>query len=122
MKGYVDNIEKKTLQNENYREVLYTGPNLQLVVMSLEPGDEIGEEIHAEHDQFIRFEEGEGQVILDGEPHRVGDGDAVVIPAGIKHNVVNTSPEARLKLYTIYAPPEHAPGTVHPRKRDSIEK
>ena len=122
MKGYVDNIEKKTLQNENYREVLYTGPNLQLVVMAVEPGDEIGEGIHAEHDQFIRFEEGEGQVILDGEPHRVGDGDAVIIPAGIKHNVVNASPEARLKLYTIYAPPEHAPGTVHPRKRDSIEK
>jgi mannose-6-phosphate isomerase-like protein (cupin superfamily) len=121
MKGYIDNIEEKTLENENYREVLYTGPKLQLVVMALEPGDEIGEEIHDDHDQFIRFEEGEGEVILDGEPRRVGDGDAVVIPAGTKHNVVNVSSDAKLKLYTLYAPPEHEPGTIHPRKRDSIE-
>lgn len=120
MKGYIENIEKKTLENENYREVLFTGPNLQLVLMALEPGDEIGEEIHDGHDQFIRFESGEGEVILDGEPRRVGDGDAVVIPAGTKHNVVNVSPDAKLKLYTLYAPPEHAPGTVHPRKRDSL--
>jgi len=121
MKGYIDNIEKKTLENENYREVLFTGPNLQLVLMALEPGDEIGEEIHADHDQFIRFEAGEGEVILEGEPRRVGDGDAVIIPAGVKHNVVNVSSDAKLKLYTLYAPPEHAPGTVHPRKRDSVE-
>lgn len=121
MKGYIDNIEKKTLENENYREVLFTGPNLQLVLMALEPGDEIGEEIHADHDQFIRFEEGEGEVILEGEPRRVGDGDAVVIPAGTKHNVVNVSSDTKLKLYTLYAPPEHAPGTIHPRKRDSVE-
>ena len=121
MKGYIGNIEKKTIENENYREVLFTGPKLQLVVMALEPGDEIGEEIHADHDQFIRFEAGEGEVILDGEPSPVGDGDAIVIPAGTKHNVVNTSTDTKLKLYTIYAPPEHAPGTVHPRKRDSVE-
>jgi len=121
MKGYIENIEKRTLENENYREVLFTGPNLQLVLMALEPGDEIGEEIHDGHDQFIRFESGEGEVILDGEPHRVGDGDAVVVPAGTRHNVVNVSSAAKLKLYTLYAPPEHAPGTLHPRKRDSVD-
>lgn len=121
MKGYLDNIEKKTLENENYREVLYTGPNLQLVVMSIEPGDEIGEEVHAEHDQFIRFEAGEGKVVLDGEPMDVHGDDAVVIPAGTRHNVVNVSQTEKLKLYTIYAPPEHKPGTIHPRKQDAGE-
>ncbi len=121
MKPYLDNIEKKTLENENYREVLFTGANIQLVVMSLEPGDEIGEEVHADHDQFIRFEAGEGEVILDGASSPVMDGDAVIIPAGTRHNVVNTSLEAKLKLYSIYGPPEHEPNTVHPRKSDSIE-
>lgn len=121
MKGYIGNIEEKTLENENYREVLFTGPQIQLVVMALEPGEEIGEEVHADHDQFIRFEAGEGEVLFDGEPTKVGDGDAVVIPAGTRHNVINTSLEAKLKLYTLYAPPEHEPGTVHPRKRDSVE-
>lgn len=121
MKGYIGNIEKKTLENGNYREVIFTGPNLQLVVMAIEPGDEIGEEVHADHDQFIRFEAGEGEVIFDGEPTKVGDGDAVVIPAGTRHNVVNTSLETVLRLYTLYAPPEHAPGTIHPRKSDSVE-
>lgn len=119
MKGYFANIEKKTLENESYREVLYTGPNLQLVVMSIEPGDDIGEEIHVGHDQFIRFEAGEGKVILDEKPIDVHGDDAVIIPAGTKHNVVNTSADAKLKLYTIYAPPEHPAGTIHPRKQDA---
>lgn len=121
MNAYLGNIERKTLSNVNYREVLYTGPKMQLVVMSLEPGEEIGEEIHADHDQFLRFESGEGKAILDGVPHDMKDGDAVIVPAGMKHNIVNTSPDSTLKLYTIYAPPEHKPGTIHPRKRDAVE-
>lgn len=115
---YIGNIEKKTLENANYREVLHTGSKMQLVVMSIPVGEEIGEEIHADHDQFIRCESGEGKVILDGIPHGFGDGDAVIIPAGTRHDVVNVSGSEALKLYTIYAPPEHRPGTVHPRKAD----
>ena len=120
MSGYVTNIERDTLANEDYRRVLFTGPNTQLVLMTLRPGDEIGLEIHAEHDQFIRIEHGEGTVVLNGVKHRLSDGVAVVIPAGVEHNVINTSKDEPLRLYTLYSPPEHPDGTVHPTKRDEI--
>ncbi|OGD94047.1 cupin [Candidatus Curtissbacteria bacterium RIFCSPHIGHO2_01_FULL_41_44] len=117
MKGYVTNIEKATQENADFRRVLYTAHNSQLVLMSLGPGEEIGEEVH-ELDQFIRFETGKGKVILDGITHNVEDGYAVVIPAGTKHNVINTQ-TAELKLYTIYSPSEHREGIVHRTKKEA---
>lgn len=117
MKGYVTDIESATLQNSDYRRVLFTGRNTQLVLMSIAPGDEIGLETHDEHDQFIRVESGSGTVVLDGEEHRLADGVAVVIPAGVRHNVINTSRDM-LRLYTLYSPPEHADGTVRHTKQD----
>jgi mannose-6-phosphate isomerase-like protein (cupin superfamily) len=120
MTYYLGNIADKTLSNVNYREVVYTGHKMQLVVMSLEPGEEIGEEIHADHDQFLRFESGEGKVVLDGVPHDVKIGDVIIVPAGMSHNIINSSADAMMKLYTIYAPPEYKSGTMHPRKRDSV--
>jgi len=120
MKGYVTNIERDTLENEHYRKVLYTAKNSQLVLMTVQPGDEIGEEVH-ELDQFIRIEAGKATVILDGVEHHVEDDWAVVIPAGTKHNVVNTGDEP-LRLYSIYSPPEHKDGTVHPTKADEAEE
>lgn len=119
MKGYVKNIEEETLQNENFRKVLYTAKNSQLVVMTLKPKEEIGSEVH-ELDQFIRIEEGEGEAILDGIVHKVADNFAIVIPAGAEHNVVNTSEDKPLKLYTIYSPPEHKDGVVHASKEDAM--
>lgn len=118
MKGYVADIEAKTLANENYREVLFTGPDSQLVLMTLKPGEEIGEEAH-DLDQFLRVEAGEGEAILDGEAHALKDGVAVVIPKGIRHNIRNTG-SAPLKLYTLYTAKEHPDGTIHPTKEDSI--
>ena len=118
MVGYVTNIENDTLENDDYRRVLFTGRNTQLVLMTLQPGEEIGKEIHEEHDQFIRIESGTGSVILNGEKHRLADGVAVVIPAGVEHNVVNTSRDEALRLYTLYSPPEHPDGTVHKTKQD----
>ena len=118
MAGYVTDIEKDTLANDDYRRVLFTGPHLQLVLMTLRPGEEIGKEVHAEHDQFIRFEAGTGSVVLSGESQEVGDGSAVVIPAGVEHNVVNTSRTQSLRLYTLYSPPEHPGGTLHRTKAD----
>jgi mannose-6-phosphate isomerase-like protein (cupin superfamily) len=118
MVGYVTNIERDTLKNEDYRRVLFTGRHTQLVLMTLPPGEEIGLETHAEHDQFIRVEAGSGFVVLNGRKHTLGDGVAVVIPAGVEHNVVNTSTSEPLRLYTLYSPPEHADGTVHRTKRD----
>ena len=118
MIGYVTNIERDTLANEDYRRVLFTGPNTQLVLMTLGPGEEIGRETHAEHDQFIRVEAGTGYVELGGERHELRDGSAVVIPAGTKHNVVNDSEREALRLYTLYSPPEHADGTVQHTKAD----
>jgi mannose-6-phosphate isomerase-like protein (cupin superfamily) len=118
MSGYVTNIERDTLANEDYRRVLFTGPNTQLVLMTLRPGEEIGLEKHEGHDQFIRVESGTGVAVLDGKEHALGDGVAVVIPSGTEHNVVNTSRQAPLRLYTLYSPPEHPPGTVHKTKRD----
>lgn len=116
MDGYVTNIERDTLGNEDYRRVLYTGPNTQLVLMTLRPGEEIGLEKHEGHDQFIRVEQGDGYVLLNGEKRPLEDGSAVVIPAGVEHNVVNSSDDQPLRLYTLYSPPEHPDGTVHPTK------
>lgn len=118
MHGYVTDIERETLANNDYRRVLYTGPNTQLVLMTLQPGVEIGEETHEEHDQFIRVEAGVGVVVLNGARHKLSDGSAVVIPAGVKHNVVNISGDATLRLYTLYSPPEHPNGTVQHTKAD----
>lgn len=121
MVGHVTNIERDTLENEDYRRVLFTGPNLQLVLMTLQPGEEIGLETHDEHDQFIRIEAGSGVARLNDEEHELADGVTVVIPAGVRHNVVNTSQTEPLRLYTIYTPPEHPDGTVHPTKADEPE-
>ncbi len=119
MKGYIDNIEKSTLENTNFRKVLYTAKNSQLVLMSLKPMEEIGEEVHT-LDQFLRIEKGIGKAILDGMEHEISDGSAVIVPAGAKHNIINTSMNAELKLYTIYSPPEHRDGTVHATKADAL--
>ena len=119
MKGYKDNIEKLTQENEAFRKVLYTGKHSQLVLMSLLPGEEIGMEIHGENDQFFRFEKGVGKVLIDGNTYEVSDGDAVVVPSGAEHNVINTSDTESLKLYTIYSPAHHKDGTVHVTKADA---
>lgn len=118
MHGFVTNIERDTRANDDYRRVLYTGPNTQLVLMTLQPGDEIGQETHEEHDQFIRVEAGAGVALLNGERHALSDGSAVVIPAGVEHNVLNMSDDAPLRLYTLYSPPEHPDGTVQHTKAD----
>ena len=117
MAAFLINIEKATMQNDNFRKVLKTAQNSQLVVMSLLPGEEIGTEVH-DLDQFIRIESGRGKVILDGQEHKVEDDWAVVIPAGVEHNVINTSDSEKMKLYSIYSPPEHPAGTVHATKAD----
>jgi mannose-6-phosphate isomerase-like protein (cupin superfamily) len=119
--GFSTNIETNTLENEFFREVLYTAPHSQLVVMTLQVGEEIGQETHDDRDQFIRVEAGQGEAILDGERHALSDGSAVVIPAGTEHNVVNTSATEPLRLYTIYSPPEHPDGTINRTKQDAIE-
>lgn len=121
MKGFVDNIEKLTVENENYRKVLYTGKNLQLVLMTLQPGEEIGQEVHETHDQFLRIEEGKGTLYLDDATHQVEDDFAIIVPAGAVHNVVNTG-TGPLKLYTIYGPPEHRDGVLQPTKADEVEE
>lgn len=121
MSGFVVDIEEKTQQNENFREVLFTAPQSQLVVMTLQPGEEIGLETHDDVDQFIRVEAGTGKAILNGEEKALADGTAVVIPAGTEHNVVNISPTEALKLYTIYSPPEHPDGTIHRTKAEADE-
>ncbi len=117
-KGFVGDIEDLTEENEKFRKVLYTGKYLQLVLMSLNPGEEIGEEVHDDGDQFFRVEEGEGEVIIDGVTHPVEDDIAVIVPAGARHNVRNTGDEP-LRLYTIYSPPEHVDGTVHATKAEA---
>lgn len=120
MKGFNANIEEETLENENFRKVLYTGKHSQLVLMSLEPKEEIGMEIHKDNDQFFRFEEGEGKVLIDGNEYKVTDGSAVIIPAGAEHNVINVSDSERLKMYTIYSPAHHADGTIHKTKEEAL--
>lgn len=117
MDGYVTNIERDTLDNDDFRRVLYTGPNTQLVLMTLQPGEDIGLEAHEGHDQFIRVEAGSGYVELNGKRQDLADGSAVVIPSGARHNVVNTSKSEKLRLYTLYSPPEHPDGTVEHRKQ-----
>ena len=121
MAGYRVDIEERTLKNEFFREVLYTAPHSQLVVMTLKPGEEIGLERHEDRDQFIRVEAGTGEALLDGKKHPLADGVAIVIPAGTQHNVTNTSKTEPLRLYTIYSPPEHPDGTVHKSKAEADE-
>jgi mannose-6-phosphate isomerase-like protein (cupin superfamily) len=118
MTGFKDNIEALTLQNAYFRQVLFTGKHSQLVLMSLKPGEEIGMEVHPAVDQFFRFEAGEGKVIIDGQEHMVKDGDAVIVPAGSQHNVINAG-QVDLKLYTIYSPPNHPDGTIHKTKAEA---
>lgn len=120
MKGYVINIEAETLANEDYRRVLYTAKNSQLVLMCIKPGDEIGEEVHT-LDQFIRIEGGEAKAIMDGEEHNLCTDHAIVVPAGMRHNIINNG-ETDLKLYTLYSPPEHKDGIVEHTKADEIEE
>ena len=120
MAGYVVSIEKRTLDNDYFRQVLFTGKYAQLVVMCLQPGEEIGNEVHAHVDQFFRIEQGEATFVFSGkEKHVVKDGDAVIVPAGTYHNVINTSKKTRLKLYTIYSPPNHPDKTVHKTKAEA---
>lgn len=120
MDGYIANIEELTLENSNFRKVLYTGKYAQLVVMCLKPGEEIGEEIHDDVDQFFRVDAGKGKVIINGKEYTVEDGFAIIVPAGAKHNVINTGNED-LKLYTLYSPPNHPDGTVHKDKAEADE-
>jgi mannose-6-phosphate isomerase-like protein (cupin superfamily) len=119
VKGFRSDIEKDTLDNTNFRKVLYTGEHTQLVLMSLKPGEEIGLETHEENDQFFRFEAGEGEVIIDGNRHEVSDGVAVIVPAGAEHNVKNTSDTEDLKMYTLYSPPHHKDQIVRATKEEA---
>jgi mannose-6-phosphate isomerase-like protein (cupin superfamily) len=119
MTGYVINIEEKSLQNDYFREVLFTAQHSQLVVMSLNPGEEIGMEVHDIVDQFIRVEQGTGKAILNGEEHIISDGFAIVIPAGVQHNIINSSQDKKMKLYTVYSPAHHKDKTVHKTKQDA---
>ena len=122
MTGFVGNIEGLTLKNKYFRQVLYTGTYAQLVVMCLQPGEEIGKEVHGNVDQFFRIEEGEAKFVFgNGEEHVVHGSDAVIVPAGTWHNVINTSKEKPLKLYTLYSPPNHPDGTVHKTKVEAEE-
>ncbi|MDO8559011.1 MAG: cupin domain-containing protein [bacterium] len=118
MKGYVANIEKASKENSKFRKVLYTARYSQLVIMSLKPGEDIGEEVH-DLDQFIRIEQGEGKAVLNGVEHQLEDGSAVIIPAETKHNIINTSPDKEMKIYTVYSPPNHRDGVVHSTKEEA---
>jgi mannose-6-phosphate isomerase-like protein (cupin superfamily) len=118
-KGYVAHLEAETSSNADYRRVLYTGRFCQLVLMNLKPGEEIGAETHDDVDQFFRFEDGEGMVVIDGVEHKVKDGDGVIVPSGARHNVINTSRKVDLKLYTIYSPPEHLDQVVRRTKAEA---
>ena len=118
MKGFVGDIEKSTVQGSDFRHVLYTGKNMQLVLMALKPGEEIGEEVHPDRDQFFRIEEGEGEVWIDGLKTKIAGAVAIIVPAGARHNLRNTGVQP-MKMYTLYAPPEHVDGTVHATKADA---
>ena len=118
-KGYKNNIEKLTLENNNFRKVLYTGAHNQLVLMALKPGEEIGLEIHKDNDQFFRFEKGQGKCIIDGNEYEVADGSAIVVPAGAEHNVINVSQSEDLKLYTIYSPAHHQDQIIRATKEEA---
>jgi mannose-6-phosphate isomerase-like protein (cupin superfamily) len=119
MKGFSTNLEKDTMDNSDFRKVLYTSEHLQVVLMNLKPGEEIGEEIHNANDQFFRFESGNGKCIINGNEYNVSDGDGIVVPAGAKHNVINTNSSSELKIYTIYAPPHHKDGIVRTTKAEA---
>ncbi len=119
MKGFSINIEDATVENSNFRKVLYTSKHSQLVLMSLRPLEDIGMEVHEENDQFFRFESGQGKCIIDGNEHEVSDGVAVVVPAGAQHNVINTSETEELKLYTIYSPAHHKDGIIRTTKKEA---
>lgn len=121
MKGFVGNIEKLTVENTDFRRVLYTGKNLQLVLMAIQPSEDIGEEVHDDRDQFFRIEKGNGKVSIDGNVTEVKDDDAVIVPAGARHNVINTG-TVPLLVYTLYGPPEHRDATVHSTKADATEE
>jgi len=121
MKGFTINIETATRANRNFRRVLYTGKHSQLVLMSLKVGEEIGMETHPDNDQFFRFEMGQGKCIIDGTEYTVGNGDVVIVPAGAKHNVINTSKTEELKLYTIYSPAHHKDGIIRATKAEAME-
>ncbi len=122
MKGFKTNIEKATLQNENFRKVLYTAKHVQLVLMTLKAGEDIGEEVHPDNDQFFRFEGGNGKCVIDGHEYAVKAGDAVVIPAGAKHNIINVDHSSELKMYTLYSPPHHKDGIVRATKKEAESK
>jgi len=119
MKGFSANIEESTLENKKFRKVLYTGKHSQLVLMCLKPREEIGMEVHEENDQFFRFEQGQGKCIIDGHEYALKDGSAIVVPAGARHNILNTSATEELKLYTIYSPPHHKDGIVRSSKAEA---
>jgi mannose-6-phosphate isomerase-like protein (cupin superfamily) len=119
MKGYVENIEQLAEGNDNFRKVLYTAHYSQLVLMSLLPGEEIGEEVHG-LDQFLRIEKGTGKAVLDGVEHPIGDGFAIIVPAGTRHNIINTSPTDPMKLYTVYSPPDHESDIIYQKMADAI--
>ncbi|MGB8816041.1 MAG: cupin domain-containing protein [Minisyncoccia bacterium] len=121
MKGYIKNIESETIANESFRKVLYTGKHSQLVVMTLQPNEEIGMEVHETVDQFFRIEAGEGKVVIDGVETKVGDGFGIIVPAHAMHNVINTSSTETLKLYTIYSPAEHEDGIERKTKADALK-
>jgi len=121
MSGYCVNLEEETLANENFRKVLFTAKNSQLVLMTIPVGEDIGMEVHHDVDQFIRVEAGEGKAIIGESEYELSDGFAVVIPAGNQHNVINTSETEALKLYTVYTPPEHPDGKIHPTKQDALD-
>jgi len=120
MSGFITNIEKETLENENFRKVLFTAAHSQLVVMTLQPNEDIGMEVHSNVDQFIRIESGVGKAVLNGEETPLANGSAVVIPAGTEHNIVNTSETDAMRLYTVYSPPEHPAGTIHRTKEEAV--
>ncbi len=119
MTGFLDNIERLTLDNNHFRRVLYTGRHSQLVVMTLQPKEEIGLEVHEHEDQFFRVEAGTGQVVMNGEARSIQDDDAFIVPAGTEHNVINSSDSQPLQLYTIYSPPHHPDGTIHQTKAEA---
>jgi mannose-6-phosphate isomerase-like protein (cupin superfamily) len=121
-KGFSADLEVETRKNTDFRRVLYTGKYSQLVLMRLRPGEDIGMETHDDVDQFFRFEEGEGMVVIDDTRHPVKDGSGVIVPSGAKHNVMNTSKTADLKLYTIYSPPEHQDKVVRKTKEEALAK
>lgn len=118
MRGFVDDIDRLTVENKDFRRVLYTGKHLQLVLMALRPGEEIGEEVHDDHDQFFRIEKGEGEVWIDNQRTKIKADDAIVVPAGARHNVINTG-DKKLKLYTVYGPPDHKDGIVRSTKGEA---